>query len=49
MIGDSNADYLAAKKTRLKYIMINKKKPLAYILLKNLAEAVNFIFKKTNL
>ncbi len=50
MIGDSNADYLAAKKTRLKYIMINKKKTSRlYATKKNLAEAVNFIFKKTNL
>ena len=44
MIGDSNADYLAAKKTRLKYIMINKKKPLLICIKKNLTEAVNFIF-----
>ena len=50
MIGDSNADYLAAKKTRLKYIMINKKKTSRlYATKKNLTEAVNFIFKKTNL
>ena len=46
MIGDSNADYLAAKKTRLKYIMINKKTSRLYSTKKNLAEAVNFIFKK---
>ena len=46
MIGDTNRDFISAKKTSIEFINVGKKKiPGALKNLKNLNKAVNFIFK----
>ena len=46
MIGDSYRDYLAAKKTKIKFIGVNGLKINECISKKNLQTAINFLFPK---
>jgi len=49
MIGDNYTDYLASKKTKIKFILVNQKdNRLKLFKKKNIVEAVNHIFKKTS-
>ena len=45
MIGDTEKDYLAAKKTGIKFIQVGKKNFNNNIKFKDLRSAINFIFK----
>ena len=49
MIGDNYTDYFAAKKSKINFILVNQKNnPLKLLSKKSVIEAVNYIFKKTN-
>ena len=45
MIGDTENDLIAAKKTEIKFIQVGKKELNYNLKFKNLISAINFIFK----